>query len=135
MSLCFGNISESCHEDEWRSDNRSSHIDNCVSSVIFRSLCLQSTRLEGEVVFAMNKYGKKEGIVTLILNIGAGRESVDTFTLYTNTLITLFVPTYSVWYVILFRETDVVHRITHSLSYFLSLFTSFILDTKKRRAV
>ena len=38
--------------------------------------------------------------------------------LYMITLITVFVPTYSVWYVILFRETGVVHRITHSLSYF-----------------
>ena len=37
---------------------------------------------------------------------------------YTITLITVFVPTYSVRYVILFRETGVVHRITHSLSYF-----------------
>ena len=31
------------------------------------------------------------------------------FTLYTITLITMFVPTHSVWYVILFRETGVVH--------------------------
>jgi len=41
-----------------------------------------------------------------------------TCTLYTITLITVFVPTYSVWYVILFRETGVVHRITRRLSYF-----------------
>jgi len=33
--------------------------------------------------------------------------------LYTITIITMFVPTYSVWYVILFRETGVVHQVTH----------------------
>jgi len=65
-----------------QSENRYSHLVKCVFSTIFRSLCLQSTRLESEVVFvyAMQKYGKKEGIVPLILNIGAGRELVDTFT-------------------------------------------------------
>jgi len=38
--------------------------------------------------------------------------------IYAITFITVFIPKYSVWYVILFRETGVVHRITHSLSYF-----------------
>ena len=37
----------------------------------------------------------------------------------TITLITMFVLTYSVRYVILFREKGVVHRITQSLSYFI----------------
>jgi len=32
---------------------------------------------------------------------------------YTISLITKFIQTYSVWYVILSRETGVVHRITH----------------------
>ena len=40
-------------------------------------------------------------------------------TLYTFTHITVLIPTYSVWYVILFQETGVVHRITHIFSYFL----------------
>jgi len=39
-------------------------------------------------------------------------------TLYTITLITMLIPTYSVWYAILFRETGVVHRITNIFVYF-----------------
>jgi hypothetical protein len=39
--------------------------------------------------------------------------------LYTITFITMFVPTYSVWYVILFQETGVVHQVTHIFSYYL----------------
>ena len=61
--------------------------------------------------------------------------------LYTITLCNFVVPTYSVWWVILFRETGVVilfretgvvHRITCSFNYFflLVLFTQFILDIK-----
>jgi len=46
----------------------------------------------------------------------------------------MFVPTYSVWHVILFRETSVVHRITHIFSYFF-LFTNLLLGTKKTGAV
>ena len=43
---------------------------------------------------------------------------MQTCSIYTIILITVFVLTYSVRYVILFLETGVVHRITHSLSYF-----------------
>jgi len=35
------------------------------------------------------------------------------FIFYTITLINMSIPTYSVWYVVLFQETGVVHRITH----------------------
>ena len=38
-------------------------------------------------------------------------------------------------YMILFRETSVVHQITHILSYFFCLFTNLLLSTKKRGAV
>jgi len=52
---------------------------------------------------------------------------------YMGTLFNLVVPMCSVWYVVLFRETSVVHRITYSFSYLplLVLFTQFILDKKK----
>ena len=58
---------------------------------------------------------------------------------YMITLFTMFVLTCSVWYVILFRETGVVHRITPSLSYIflflLVLFTNLILNINKKGAV
>jgi len=41
---------------------------------------------------------------------------------YTIALITVFILTYSVWYVILFWETGVVHRITQSLSFFFFVY-------------
>jgi len=55
----------------------------------------------------------------------------------TITLCNFVVPTRSVWYVILFRETGVVHRITYIISFLLVvLFTQFIVDKiKKSRAV
>jgi len=57
----------------------------------------------------------------LIHHLKSGVLPDSCITFYTITLITMFVPTYSVWYVIVFRETGVVHRITHIFSYF-SLF-------------
>jgi hypothetical protein len=53
---------------------------------------------------------------------------------YTISLLTLFVPTCSIWQVNLFLETGVVHRITYSFSYIfliVVLFIHFILDIKK----
>jgi len=56
------------------------------------------------------------------------------FKFYTITLRNFVVVTHSVWYVILFQETAVVHRITYSFIYFFLiwffLFTQFILDIK-----
>ena len=52
---------------------------------------------------------------------------------YTITLFNLVVPTCTVWKVILFPETGVVHRIKYSFSYFfwlVVLFTQYILDIK-----
>jgi len=52
-------------------------------------------------------------------------------TLFLIILFNLIVPTYSVWQVVLFQETGVVHRITYNFCYFLllvALFTQFILD-------
>ena len=59
---------------------------------------------------------------------------------YTITLITMFVPfvpTYSVWYVILFRETGVVHPITHifSFSLFHHAFFNSIMDKTPTHAL
>jgi len=50
------------------------------------------------------------------------------------TLRNFVVPTRSVWYVILFRETGMVHRIAYSFNYFflLVLFTHFIVDKIKK---
>jgi len=53
--------------------------------------------------------------------------------LCTITLRNFVVPTRSVWQVILFRETGVVHRITYSVNYLflpVVLFTQSILDIK-----
>jgi len=53
--------------------------------------------------------------------------------LYTITLRNFVVPTRSIWLVILFRETGVVHRIAYSFSYFLLvLFSQFIVDKIKK---
>ena len=58
---------------------------------------------------------------------------MKTDVLYTITLRNFVIPTRSVWWVILFRETGVLHRITFSSSDFLSYllsFTQFTLDIK-----
>jgi len=51
------------------------------------------------------------------------------------TLITVFVPTYSVWYVILFQDLVWFTKSHKVLVISFCLFTNFIFDTKKRRAV
>jgi hypothetical protein len=63
---------------------------------------------------------------------------MKTDVLYTITLRNFVVPTRSVWWVNLFRETGVLHRITISFSDFLSYllsFTQFTLDIKQRTAI
>jgi hypothetical protein len=53
----------------------------------------------------------------------------------TITLFNLVAPTCPVWWVSLFQETGVVHRITYSFSYFflfVVLFTHFIFDIQKK---
>jgi hypothetical protein len=61
------------------------------------------------------------------------KRKIHKYTVYTITLITVFVPTYSVWYVILFRETGVVQRITHRFSYFF-LFIYWFYTWYKEKA-
>ena len=71
-----------------------------------------------------------KGLYSLLLAILALKTKA---VLCTITLRIFVVPTLSVWQVILFRVTGVVHRIIYSFNYFfflLVLFTQFILDIK-----
>ena len=69
--------------------------------------------------------------VYLALRMDMPFERLNQF--YTITLRNFVVPTRSIWYVILFRETGVVHRSTYSFNYWLFTYVlcvHFILDIK-----
>ena len=102
------------------------------TTTILRSLHFIYRQSEISHTLCPHHRNKVQNFMKLKCNHGITR-----YVLYTITLITMFVPTHSVRYVILFREMGVVHRITHSLSFFLLLvlFPNIILNLKKRRAV